>query len=82
MVGRIGGDEFVVLSSSGLLIDVIDEAVRHPLEIDGHDIRVSASIGLSQYPQDGETLVDLMRLADQAMYRQKQSKVSLFNRAA
>jgi predicted signal transduction protein with EAL and GGDEF domain len=43
-----------------------------PFLIDGHDLRVGASIGISVYPQDGQDAETLLRLADIAMYRAKQ----------
>lgn len=43
-----------------------------PFLIEGHDLRVGASIGISVYPQDGQDAETLLRLADIAMYRAKQ----------
>lgn len=84
LVGRIGGDEFVIISRSEKLIDPIDKITRQPVEINTHTIRISISIGMCQYPRDGDTLTELLRVADQAMYRHKRSKVNLdsFRRSA
>jgi predicted signal transduction protein with EAL and GGDEF domain len=51
------------------------KAARHlnePIYIDGHDLRVGGSIGISVYPQDGNDAETLLLLADIAMYRAKQ----------
>jgi GGDEF domain-containing protein len=40
--------------------------------VDGHDVSISASVGVSVYPDDGTSPDDLMRQADGAMYRDKQ----------
>ena len=77
-VARLGGDEFVLnlpaLSHSRdathvaqKVLDVLDM----PLMIDGHDLHVSGSIGISLFPEDGEDAEALMRAADTAMYHAK-----------
>src|SRR5476651_2074604 len=47
-------------------------SLAEPFLIDGHDLRVGGSIGISVYPQDGADAEALLRLADIAMYRAKQ----------
>jgi EAL domain-containing protein (putative c-di-GMP-specific phosphodiesterase class I) len=49
------------------LVDVL----RAPFELDGRSVHVSASIGITLFPQDGRSVGDLMKQADQAMYRAK-----------
>jgi diguanylate cyclase (GGDEF)-like protein/PAS domain S-box-containing protein len=74
---RLGGDEFAVLlevmddeSDADVIAQRLLEAVRAPVEIDGRELRVSASIGLAR--SDGSTGVeDLLRNADTAMYAAK-----------
>lgn len=77
-VARVGGDEFVILlGRMGTLEDAervaakVIEAVRTPLAHDGEALRINASIGISLYPQHGESLDELMRRADRAMYQVK-----------
>ena len=77
-VCRMGGDEFTILlpgvGAGGDLAAIADrlmEAVRHPFEIDGQPIFVTASIGIALYPQDGADVGSLLRAADVAMYRAK-----------
>ncbi len=78
-VARIGGDEFVVLlaqvtgarDAARVAAKVLD-AVRLPLRVDGHEVSIAASVGVSVYPDDGTSSDDLVRHADGAMYRNKQ----------
>ncbi|MCM2479425.1 sensor domain-containing protein [Serpentinimonas maccroryi] len=74
---RLGGDEFVIhlheSESGGAEISarrLIDAVVR-PIEIDELNFNLSCSIGIALYPHDGETLDELIRHADTAMYEVK-----------
>jgi len=78
-IARMGGDEFAVVqvgiatekevsSSAQRLID----AVSDPHDIGGHNIRVGASIGVALAPADGDTVDQLIRNADLALYRAKE----------
>jgi diguanylate cyclase (GGDEF)-like protein/PAS domain S-box-containing protein len=78
-VARLGGDEFVVLldeiSAPGHVAKVARKIladVGSPLDIKGQEFRVSASIGVSIFPQDGGDEQTLMKNADIAMYHAKQ----------
>ena len=81
VVGRIAGDEFVVLDprSGGqndamLLADRVLESFHEPLDLRQGDVFVSASIGVSSYrPSVTNSADDLLRHADTAMYRAKES---------
>ena len=77
-VARVGGDEFMVLLEelSGVteareVRAKIEQLFAAPLNIPEATIAVSASIGISVYPDDGSEIADLMQVADQAMYRAK-----------
>ncbi|CAN7466445.1 EAL domain-containing protein [Pseudoduganella sp. LjRoot289] len=79
LVARLGGDEFAVgLFDIGQHYEAsrvahkLLVALNEPFMIEGHDLRVGASIGISVYPQDGADAETLLRLADIAMYRAKQ----------
>jgi diguanylate cyclase (GGDEF)-like protein/PAS domain S-box-containing protein len=77
-VARMGGDEFVVvlpeLQHSRDAVTVahkLIEALAHPLNLQGHEITVTASMGISVYPDDAADVHDLLRNADAAMYEAK-----------
>ena len=78
-VARLGGDEFVIILTDLPAtddVDVIAEKIRSTLsrsiEVDGHDMFVTASVGISLYPRDGDNGETLLRYADIAMYRVKE----------
>ena len=82
-VARLGGDEFTVvlenLSSASVAAAVakkIAADLADPYVMDGHDIFVTASIGIALFPRDGANMSTLLRHADTAMYRAKHSKHS------
>jgi len=77
-VSRQGGDEFIVLLSevhraedAGLIAEKIRLAVMEPYTIDGHFLHLTASIGVSVFPNDGENATALIQYADTAMYHAK-----------
>jgi diguanylate cyclase (GGDEF)-like protein len=79
-VARLGGDEFVVLLQGlGLPLEVepiargVIERMKGDLRIDGTPLRVTASIGIATYPQDGDSVEALLKSADMAMYDAKQN---------
>ncbi|MDF3035847.1 MAG: hypothetical protein K0S28_1121 [Paucimonas sp.] len=78
-VARLSGDEFVVLlaglndvSDAGLVAEKIVSTVAEPCHIGGRELRVSPSIGIAIFPNDGENIDVLLRNADTAMYHAKQ----------
>ena len=78
-VARLGGDEFtLLLPNVGRVEDVtrvaekLLEAVRRPVRIDNSELFVSASIGISLFPDDGDDPDVLVKNADTAMYRAKE----------
>ena len=79
-VFRIGGDEFVVLLSDVMqnqhlraVGDKIITTLSEPMRIDNCPCQIGASIGIARYPDDGENIDALLKAADQAMYKAKQS---------
>jgi diguanylate cyclase (GGDEF)-like protein len=77
-VARMGGDEFVVLLSElhdgRMASDVAQALVEHlaaPFELDGGEVVVSGSIGITLYPDDAQNSESLLKNADQAMYLSK-----------
>ncbi len=74
-VARLGGDEFVLLLGDlgdMAVLDRVLDAVRAPVLLDQETVTVSASIGVTLYPDDDADGDTLLRHADQAMYRAKQ----------
>ena len=79
-VARLGGDEFTVvlneLDSPAAAATAAHNIVRvlsAPFPIDGHDIFVTASVGIAMYPHDGADVATLVKHADSAMYRAKRT---------
>ena len=77
-VSRYGGDEFLILlsevsqpSDAELIAGKLIAAIAEPCRVGGHVLQLSASIGISLYPDDGEDIDLLIRKADDAMYRAK-----------
>jgi diguanylate cyclase (GGDEF)-like protein/PAS domain S-box-containing protein len=77
-VARMGGDEFIfILPSLQRPEDAtaparkLLEAMREPVRLDGHELFVTASVGIAVYPGDGEDRDLLLRHADAALYRAK-----------
>src|SRR6476646_7888364 len=84
-VGRVGGDEFVLILNDQSNEEVIFRAmqrisakVAEPLTIDGKELYVTASAGISLHPQDGRDVDTLLKNADAAMYRAKEHGRSNF----
>jgi diguanylate cyclase (GGDEF)-like protein len=79
-LARIGGDEFIAvmvdlekIEDSEPLLERLLKAASSPVILNNISMQVSASIGVTLYPQDGEDADRLMRHADQAMYVAKQA---------
>lgn len=78
MVARQGGDEFVIvlnvvknLHSVTRIAETLLEVLREPFIVSGQELYISASIGISLYPAHGSTVSEILRHADNAMYRVK-----------
>ncbi|HEU4708671.1 MAG TPA: GGDEF domain-containing protein [Methylophilaceae bacterium] len=78
VVARIGGDEFVALlpnhkgeSCAEAVARKIINAISQPYPINGHELSITISIGISMYPRDGQDEHTLMKNADIAMYHAK-----------
>ena len=79
-VARMGGDEFVVLthdvSAAGDAVQIAEKiraAIAQPYDIADLQVRISLSIGIALYPQHGDDYQQLLKSADNAMYRAKNS---------
>lgn len=77
-IARLGGDEFCVLipsfisdqEATSLAMKII-ESLQEPIVISEHELYVGCSIGISTYPSDGLTPLELLRNSDSAMYKAK-----------
>jgi diguanylate cyclase (GGDEF)-like protein len=78
VVCRYGGDEFIVIlsrvpsrSAAEDVASAIASLVALPSKLSGEELRVTAAVGVSMYPDDGRSAVELLRRADELMYRAK-----------
>jgi EAL domain-containing protein (putative c-di-GMP-specific phosphodiesterase class I) len=85
VLSRLGGDEFIVLLpdtrdrfAAGNVARRILQHLEHPISADGHEVFVTASIGIATFPGDGVTTEILIRNADTAMYHAKQQGKAAF----
>src|SRR6185503_4595059 len=77
-LARISGDEFTVIASglrnprhASVVAEAVLKSLRNPFEVEGQELYISASVGISLYPQDALDAETLQRNADNAMYRAK-----------
>ena len=80
VIGRLGGDEFALIlvmnecrSGAELVASKVRAALSAPFRLMGHDVMVTASIGITIHPEDTRDTTTLLRYADMAMYRAKHS---------
>src|SRR4051794_2542503 len=79
LLGRLSGDEFVIAlpncdpARASLVASNITEALTSPLWIDNRQVPISASMGISIYPDNATDIDTLMQQADAAMYKAKQA---------
>ncbi|MFB9993336.1 EAL domain-containing protein [Deinococcus oregonensis] len=79
-VARMGGDEFALIfnelvhaADSQLIVDRISQAFATPFHVDGQEVFVHSSLGLTVYPENANDLETLLSQADTAMYRAKRA---------
>lgn len=78
-VARLGGDEFVLLAEEvrdgeiEILVERCRSMLSEPIRLTERDHRMTASIGIAVFPEDGREVGDLLKSADTAMYRSKQA---------
>jgi diguanylate cyclase (GGDEF)-like protein/PAS domain S-box-containing protein len=87
---RLGGDEFVLLLSefeapreqvsaqANSVAEKVLETLTRPYEIQGHRLYVTASIGITLFPGEGDTASEVLKQADTAMYRAKEAGRNTF----
>jgi diguanylate cyclase (GGDEF)-like protein/PAS domain S-box-containing protein len=89
-VARLGGDEFIILlpglqqdDDAELVANKLLDCFSLPFQFDEQELFISASIGISRYPDDGDDVATLVKNADAAMYRSKargRNRVELYTR--
>ncbi|HEY0846361.1 MAG TPA: EAL domain-containing protein [Noviherbaspirillum sp.] len=86
LVGRLGGDEFVVVLShlepgrhrAAIVAEHLLDSIRRPIGIEGTELSISPSIGISLFPEDANDANALIHTADLAMYQVKRTSRSDF----
>ncbi|TCS73787.1 PAS domain S-box-containing protein/diguanylate cyclase (GGDEF)-like protein [Sulfuritortus calidifontis] len=78
-IARLGGDEFIILFEGMTQIEEVSaraaaivEAFSQPFQVEEHEVFLGCSVGIAIYPNDADTIDDLFRAADTAMYRAKE----------
>lgn len=82
LIGRLGGDEFAILveglsvdddprPAAGTTIRMLLDRLTQKFHIEGHELVLTASIGIAMFPDDADNVIDMIRNADAAMYHAK-----------
>lgn len=78
-VARLGGDEFIIVvpqygdeAKLRARVERVLEALAQPIQLSERELYLTASVGVASYPRDGESLGELLRKADAAMYAAKE----------
>lgn len=86
MVARLGGDEFTMILSelpeSGDVARIAEDIIKRisePFKLGDNEAFISASIGITMYPEDGRSVETLLKNADQAMYAAKEQGRNRYN---
>jgi len=87
LCARVGGDEFAILTPPialprdvNALAQKIVEAAAQPLDVAGTQLRLTVSVGIANFPEDGTSANDLLAAADRAMYSAKRAGGNTFAR--
>ena len=90
IIGRLAGDEFAVIlndmpaNDTGILetsnlAQTLLNRLADPVFVQGHEVFMTASLGIAYYPKDAANVIDLIRNADAAMYHAKKSGGNVFS---
>ncbi len=84
LFARFGGDEFVVMihgkqavQSIDALVERLTERLKAGMTVETHSVSVGASIGVAIFPEDGDSLDELVRVADSRMYGEKRKVATI-----
>ena len=89
IIGRLAGDEFAVIvrnlgpigtakAQTDKLARTVLDRLADPLFVQGHEVFITASLGIAYYPEDAANVIDLIRNADAALYSAKKSGGNVF----
>lgn len=85
-LARLGGDEFVIIINDvkteqdlNVFATKLLAVLKDPLTVQEHELHITASVGISIYPNDGRNIDELLRNADNAMYLSKELGANQFN---
>ena len=90
IIGRLAGDEFAVIldglgpdeqgrKQTDILAQVVLDRLADPFFVQGHEVFMTASIGIACYPKDAPNVIDLIRNADAALYHAKKSGGNVYS---
>lgn len=90
VIGRLAGDEFAVIANdlapdgsegdaTGTLARGLLDRLADPFYVQGHEVFMTASMGIAYYPKDAANVIDLIRNADAALYNAKHSGGNVFS---
>ncbi len=81
LIGRLGGDEFLLLLNgahprdyAGVVAQKLIDQLSQPFQIGEHRIQIGASVGIALFPEDADSVEELIHRADEAMYHSKRSE--------
>jgi diguanylate cyclase (GGDEF)-like protein/PAS domain S-box-containing protein len=87
-VARVGGDEFTIVlqelsrrDAAASVAEKILRSITEPMEVSGHRLYITGSIGITLFPDDGDDAESLLKNADTAMYRAKSAGRNTFQLA-
>ncbi|WNK00202.1 diguanylate cyclase [Thalassospiraceae bacterium LMO-JJ14] len=85
IVARLGGDEFAILlvnpqdgANAEISAQSIIDEIKKPITVLGHEVEIGVSIGIAIYPADAKDLKTLLKHADEALYRTKETERGTF----
>ena len=83
-LSRLGGDDFVFVlpgtnsETAAHMAEWVLAAIEQPIQIQGHEVNISCSIGIAMYPHDGKDFDSLIQCADMAMFQSKEAGRNTF----
>jgi len=83
IIARFGGDEFVIVLPEESKVDTVAtkivDVISENFELDNHEVHITASIGIANYPNDADNITDLLKFSDQSMYEAKKEGKNRFS---